>query len=294
MGVPEPGIPMWANAVIGGGLNIFEISTLGQPFEVIKTHQAANRGDNLMVAMQKTWQRGGIAGFYQGLIPWAWLEAGTKGGVILLSSSFIEENATRMGASKGVAGLLGGSGGGVVQAYTTMAPACLMKTIEVTRAKGGPNTPSTLAVAADIIKKEGIAGMYRGVSAVALRQMTNWGTRFGVARLTEQVFQGGDKTRKLTKVERLSAAVLGGATMCWNQPLEIIRVEMQTAREGEAKPSFFKAAQRIYAENGLAGFYRAVIPRMGLSIYLTTVMVFGGDEVKIALKEYYKNKNKVS
>ena len=115
-------------------------------------------------------------------------------------------------------------------------------------------------------------------------------TRMG-ARLTEQIFQGGDKTKKLTKAERLSASVVGGAAMCWNQPLEIIRVEMQTAREGEAKPSFFKAAQRIYAQNGLSGFYRAVIPRMGLSIYLTSVMVFGGDEVKLALKEYYKSQN---
>ena len=45
-----------------------------------------------------------------------------------------------------------------------MGPACLMKTIEVTRQKGGPNTPGSLAIAADIVKKEGILGMYRGVS----------------------------------------------------------------------------------------------------------------------------------
>ena len=52
----------------------------------------------------------------------------------------------------------------MTQAYTTMGPACLMKTIEVTRQKGGPNTPGSLAIAADIVKKEGILGMYRGVS----------------------------------------------------------------------------------------------------------------------------------
>ena len=216
------------------------------------------------------------------------MEAGTKGGVLLLASNVIEDHAIHtFGLGKGVAGLCGGAGGGVVQAYTTMAPACLMKTIEVTRQKGGPNTPSTLAVAADILRKEGITGMYRGVSAVALRQMTNWGTRFGVARLTEQVFQKGDSKTKLTKAQRLSASVVGGAAMCWNQPLEVIRVEMQTARDGEAKPTFIQAAQRIYNQNGLFGFYRAVIPRVMLSVYLTTVMVFGGDEVKLFLKEQY-------
>jgi hypothetical protein len=69
---------------------MFEVSTLGQPFEVLKTHLAANRSDNIFVAAKKTFQRGGIFGFYQGLIPWAWIEASTKvryGFSILLHSS---------------------------------------------------------------------------------------------------------------------------------------------------------------------------------------------------------------
>lgn len=69
----------WKNLGIGAALQVFEVSTLGQPFEVLKTHMAANRGDSLWMAIQKTWGRGGIYGFYQGLIPWAWIEASTKG-----------------------------------------------------------------------------------------------------------------------------------------------------------------------------------------------------------------------
>jgi hypothetical protein len=60
------------------GLNMFEVSTLGQPFEVVKTHLAANRKDNIITATKKTYSRGGLLGFYQGLIPWAWIEASTK------------------------------------------------------------------------------------------------------------------------------------------------------------------------------------------------------------------------
>ena len=57
---------------------MFEVSTLGQPFEVIKTHLAANRKDNILTAVKKTYKRGNLLGFYQGLIPWAWIEASTK------------------------------------------------------------------------------------------------------------------------------------------------------------------------------------------------------------------------
>lgn len=31
---------------------------------------AANRKDNLRAAISKTWARGGVRAFYQGLIPW--------------------------------------------------------------------------------------------------------------------------------------------------------------------------------------------------------------------------------
>ena len=46
------------NLLVGATLNIFEVSTLGQPFEVLKTHLAANRGDSLLTAFNKTRARG--------------------------------------------------------------------------------------------------------------------------------------------------------------------------------------------------------------------------------------------
>lgn len=51
------------NLLVGATLNIFEVSTLGQPFEVLKTHLAANRGDSLLTAFNKTRARGGFFGF---------------------------------------------------------------------------------------------------------------------------------------------------------------------------------------------------------------------------------------
>lgn len=75
----------------------------------------------MLQAFNNVLSRGGVKGFYQGLIPWAWLEASTKGAVLLFASGEIETLAKeKLGAGGAVSGLLGGMGGGVAQAYATM------------------------------------------------------------------------------------------------------------------------------------------------------------------------------
>jgi hypothetical protein len=56
--------------VIGATMNMFEVTTLGQPLEVLKTQMAANRSQTMGQAFRNVWARGGVSGFYQGLIPW--------------------------------------------------------------------------------------------------------------------------------------------------------------------------------------------------------------------------------
>jgi hypothetical protein len=51
-------------------MNMFEVTTLGQPLEVLKTQMAANRSQTMGQAFRNVWARGGVSGFYQGLIPW--------------------------------------------------------------------------------------------------------------------------------------------------------------------------------------------------------------------------------
>lgn len=56
--------------MIGATMNMFEVTTLGQPLEVLKTQMAANRSQTMGQAFKSVWSRGGFKGFYQGLIPW--------------------------------------------------------------------------------------------------------------------------------------------------------------------------------------------------------------------------------
>ncbi|KAF8540784.1 mitochondrial carrier domain-containing protein [Trichophaea hybrida] len=282
----------FSNLLLGAGLNMFEVTTLGQPLEVIKTHMAANRGDNVLTAIKKSWGRGGVFGFYQGLIPWAWIEASTKGAVLLFVSSEAEYHARAFGAGSFTAGITGGVIGGVAQAYATMGFCTCMKTVEITRHKqaaSGVKPPSTFAVFADIYRREGIAGINKGVNAVAIRQMTNWGSRFGLTRLAEQGVRnvtGKGENERLNAYEKILASALGGGLSAWNQPIEVIRVEMQSKKEDLNRPknlTVMKAARYIYSNNGIKGLYRGVTPRIGLGVWQTVCMVGLGDMAKEAV-----------
>jgi len=285
----------WSNIAVGGIMNMFEVTTLGQPLEVVKTQMAANRNETMMQALRTVWSRGGVAGFYQGLIPWAWIEASTKGAVLLFTASEIESASVNFGVNPAAAGLLGGMGGGIAQAYATMGFCTCMKTAEITRHKQaatGIKPPSTWAVFMDIYRREGIAGINKGVNAVAVRQCTNWGSRMGFARLAESSIRnlrGKGENDKIGALDKILASSIGGALATWNQPIEVVRVEMQSmaknaSKNRPAKLTIFNTLGYIYKENGIKGLYRGVTPRIGLGIWQTICMVSFADYVKIWVK----------
>lgn len=276
----------FSNLLLGSCLNLFEVTTLGQPLEVVKTTMAANRGDSFAGALGRVWSRGGVLGFYQGLIPWAWIEASTKGAVLLFVASEAEYYARAAGASEFGGGIIGGVTGGVAQAYATMGFCTCMKTVEITQHKqaaAGIKPQSTFVTFMDIYRKEGIAGINKGVNAVAIRQMTNWGSRFGLSRLAEQGIRkvtGKEHGEKLSAFEKILASGLGGGLSAWNQPIEVIRVEMQSKKEDPNRPKKMTVGNTfryIYGTNGISGLYRGVAPRIGLGVWQTICMVAMGD-----------------
>lgn len=232
------------------------------------------------------------------LIPWAWIEASTKGAVLIFAASEIEYITLGSGISPFSAGLLGGMGGGLAQAYTTMGFCTFMKTVEITRHKatGGAVQKSTFAVASEIFKREGIRGINKGVNAVAVRQCTNWGSRLGLSRLAEESIRNirkKDNSTPLSPLEKIGASAIGGGLSIWNQPIEVIRVEMQSQLKTAGRPeklTIASCAKWIWNTNGMKGFYRGSVPRFGLGMWQTICMVAGGDALKDFVNSKYGSK----
>merc|ERR1711964_644572 len=161
----------------------------------------------------------------------------------------------------------------VSHSYATMGFCTCMKTVEITKTKlaaTGVKPPGTFATFMDIYRKEGIKGINKGVNVVAIRQMTNWGSRFGLSRLAEQGIRsvtGKKEGGKLSAWEKILASGLGGGLSAWNQPIEVIRVEMQSKTVDPNRPAKMtvgNTAKYIYQNNGIKGLYRGVVPRIGL------------------------------
>lgn len=124
---------------------------------------------------------------------------------------------------------------------------------------------------------------------MAVRQCTNWASRFGITRFAqESIIQarygnGPEASGKATALDKALASVLGGALSCWNQPIEVIRIEMQSQVKAAGRPekmSIVSASKYIYANNGLKGFFRGITPRVGLGIWQTLCMVALGDHFR--------------
>ncbi|KAK4505772.1 hypothetical protein PRZ48_003737 [Zasmidium cellare] len=285
----------FSNLLLGAGMNMFEVTTLGQPLEVMKTTMAANRSDGMAGAIARIWSRGGFFGFYQGLIPWAWIEASTKGAVLLFVASEGEYYAKTFGAGNFSAGLIGGMTGGLAQAYATMGFCTCMKTVEMTKhkaAEAGKKPPGTIESFMAIYRAEGIKGINKGVNAVAVRQVTNWGSRFGLSRVAENGIRSvtgkTDPKEKLGAGERILASALGGGLSAWNQPIEVVRVEMQSKKDDPNRPKKMTVGNTfgyIYRTGGIRALYRGVAPRIGLSVWQTVCMVALADIAKEAIEK---------
>ena len=99
----------------------------------------------------------------------------------------------------------------------------------------------------------------------------------GFARLAEQpvrAFSGKSEKDKLGPMERIICSSIGGALGCWNQPIEVVRVEMQSMAkaagpERPAKATIGGTLSYIYKESGIKGLYRGISPRIALGIWQT-------------------------
>lgn len=148
-------------------------------------------------------------------------------------------------------------------------------------------------VASNLIKEEGIAGAYTGLSAGLVRQLTYGLTKFGVYnQLTQQVkaMNGGADYQIPFLVKIGCGLTAGAAAACVGNPAEIALVRMTADRNAPVEQrrgytGVFNALGRVAKEEGAATLWRGLPSHINRAALLTAAQLATFSQAKDALAD---------
>eukprot|EP00760_Papus_ankaliazontas_P034375 PhM_4_TR715/c0_g1_i1/m.104836/K15100/SLC25A1, CTP; solute carrier family 25 (mitochondrial citrate transporter), member 1 len=207
-----------------------------------------------------TVQEHGPLGLYRGMSPilaGAIPKQGIRWGTFESACALIKRGEDRSvtGFERSVCGM----SAGVVEALAVVpAETVKVRLIEDQRS-GHPKYRGFVHGVGMMLREDGIRGIYRGASAMVLRQAVNQATRFPAQFYTLQALVGDDpKKRKSAAWNGISGVIAGCISVCINQPADVVRTRMQSAVYG----SSWACCVALYKEGGVPIFYRGTLPRM--------------------------------
>jgi solute carrier family 25 (mitochondrial oxoglutarate transporter), member 11 len=180
-------------------------------------------------------------------------------------------------------------GGSAIFASICVQPMDLTKT----RMQLMPKGTSPVTVARDIIAKDGIKGLYAGVSASIMRQAVYGTARLGLHReisdylKREQIAAGGAKDLPGWKSAG-SAMVSGAVASIIGTPFDVSLVRMQAdgmkpVAERRGYTNVFNALARITREEGLLKLWTGFEPTAFRAIAMNVGMMASYDQAKQAI-----------
>ncbi|CAN8243903.1 unnamed protein product [Cochlearia groenlandica] len=151
-------------------------------------------------------------------------------------------------------------------AATFVCPLDVIKTrLQVS---GLPKTSSSGSVIItslrNIVKNEGVRGMYRGLSLTIIALLPNWDLYFAVYGKLKDMLRSNDGELSFG-ANMLAAAGAGASTAIATNPLWVVktRLMLQGMRPNVVPyKSILSAFTRIYREEGLRGLYSGLLPSL--------------------------------
>ncbi|KAK9106686.1 hypothetical protein Syun_022697 [Stephania yunnanensis] len=140
----------------------------------------------------------------------------------------------------------------------------------------------------DIIEKDGVRGLYRGLSPTILALIPNWAVYFTVYKQLEGLLRShGEEGNQLSAGAHIAAASGAGVvTAIATSPFWVVKTRLQTqGMRPEVVPysGIFSAFRRIVHEEGYRGLYSGLLPSL-----------VGVSHVAIQLPVYEKAKSYIA
>ena len=183
-----------------------------------------------------------------------------------------------------------------------MCATCCIQPIDMVKVRiqilsgEGAASVTPMSVAKDILAKEGVKGFYRGLDAALMRQIFYTTARFGIfLNLTDYIKREKNNGQNLSLFQKgICSLTAGGLGSIVGNPSDLILVRLQadaTLPEGQKRgyTSFFDAARRIPAEEGILGLWKGCSPTVVRAMSLNLGMFTTYEESKERLTKKMPN-----
>ncbi|KAG8215431.1 mitochondrial tricarboxylate transporter [Butyriboletus roseoflavus] len=236
------------------------------PTEFVKTRsQFGGQREPPLTIIRTTVREKGVIGLYSGCSA---LVVGNaiKAGVRFVSydhfKSILADSEGKVSAPKS---LVAGLGAGMTEAVIAVTPSETIKTKLIDDAKRpSPQYRGLVHGTMSIVRQEGIAGIYRGLFPVMMRQGANSAVRFTTYTTLKQFVQSTARPGQQlpSGITFAIGAIAGLVTVYVTQPLDVIKTRMQSLDAAREYKNTFHCAYRILTEDGLLRFWTGTTPRL--------------------------------
>jgi Mitochondrial carrier protein len=263
---------------------------IGHMLEFVKiVMQTAPDGTSYLDVLKLITKEKGIAGIWDGFVPWGVVQAIFKGGVFGLAHA-IALNLLLPMADKGVLPkqlaltLAGGIGGGF-QGYV-LSPTLLLKTRVMTNPvfresmSMWKTTLLSLTIGVDVVRNEGLSALMKGSHIFATKRVFDWATRFYFADVCEALMRAYKGGAALSSTDKIVSSFVGGTLSTLSTlPLDVLVAKSQDAKKAGVKVTALTLFQEELKEKGWGGlcssYMRGFEARL-LHVCFTTVAMKTG------------------
>ncbi|XP_051847478.1 tricarboxylate transport protein, mitochondrial-like isoform X2 [Antechinus flavipes] len=261
---------------IAGGIEI----CISFPTEYIKTQLQLDerakqpRYTSILHCVKLTIQEHGFRGLYRGLssllygsIP----KSAVRFGMFEFLSNRFRDADGKLSNRKS---FLCGLGAGATEAVVIVCP---LETIKVkfihNQTFGEIKYQGFFHGIREIVRVQGVQGIYRGLTATIIKQGSNQAIRFFTMTSLRNWYQGDNPQKKINPfITATFGMTAGAASVFGNTPVDVVKTRMQSLEANKYK-STIDCISQIYKNEGLLAFYKGTIPRLS-RVCLDMAVVF--------------------
>ena len=131
-----------------------------------------------------------------------------------------------------------------------------------------------------VARTEGVAGLYRGLQASLIREMSYSGIRMGLYEPSKNLLGATDPAHTSLSLKVVAGALTGCTGSLLANPFDLVKVRMQRATGAAPYASVGDALRSAFAEGGLSGLWRGCTPMVQRATLLTASQVPSYDHCK--------------